>query len=369
MMKKRIYIEGSVLQHEATGIAKYLKCIYKEYEKSEAAADIFIYNASLPKLLLLLNSNKLNIIYNLIFLHVVFPLILIYSRFGIVHLPWNGRGPWFIPKKHSVVSTVHDVLPCTIQGYFTSARQLGRYKKKIALSLRRSDIVVTDSVYSKNSIFKHFGYDESYVVPLASTIEFDINAKLPDTRQFDCSYYVYVGGYDKRKGLDCLLQAHKLYAKSTSNPALLIMIGKVYYHSQEFYDECNDMKTSGLLLETGYISDHELAALLLKAKALVYPSRYEGFGLPPLEAMGLGCPVLTTHQTSLKELCSGATLELPNVNDTSDFAERIKQIVHDDKLREQLRKNGTIRAEQYTWKQSAKKFSQCLNLLRNNDYH
>lgn len=368
-MKKRIYIEGSVLQNEATGIAKYVKCLYKEIEAYQPQIDVKIYNDGLPKLLLIVKSNKLNALYNLFFLHMVFPAILFFSRSGIVHLPWNGKGPTFIPKKHNIVSTIHDVLPCVIPGYISSERQFGTYQKRTQFCLRRSDIVMTDSKYSKESIREHFGYEASYVVPCASTLTLDGDVKLPDTIRTDYSYYVYVGGFDMRKGLDYLLEAHKLYASDTPNAAKLVMIGKVNYHSREFYEKYNAMIKSGLLLETGYVTDSELAALFLNAKALVYPSMYEGFGLPPIEAMGLGCPVLTTHQTSLKELCAGATLEIPDIVDTSDFSQRIQQIVHDEKLRNRLRTAGAVRAGQYSWKKSAVKFIKHLNTLHSNGYN
>ena len=357
------------MQYDATGIAKYIECLYAAMRGTDLPIKIKFYNSKLPKLLNASNHGKFVKLYNFLMLHFCFPIYLFFAPRGILHLPWNGNGPWYIIKKHRVISTIHDVLPCIMPGYFNSVSEYRKYRKKILVSLRRSDLVMTDSTYSKDSINEYFNFKKSCVISLASTLSTHeiINKKY---EMHDLGpYYVYVGGYDKRKGLDELLRAHELYTKSTVDPVKLVMIGKVNFYSESFREQYNNMKNAGLLLEAGYVSDNELITLYTNARALVYPSRYEGFGLPPLEAMGLGCPVLTTHQTSLKELCYGATLELPDVNDTTDFAERIEQIVHNEKLRAQLREKGAIRAEQYTWKKSAENFSKCLNAVCNYDYN
>src|SRR5262249_57989200 len=99
---------------------------------------------------------------------------------------------------------------------------------------------------------------------------------------------------------------------------------------------------------TGYVSDDQLPCLYAGALALVYPSLYEGFGLPPLEAMACGTPVVTSNNTSLPEVCAGAAV-LVDPGDVDSIAQGIIQVAEDEALRKNLRGLGLERARQFTW--------------------
>jgi glycosyltransferase involved in cell wall biosynthesis len=101
------------------------------------------------------------------------------------------------------------------------------------------------------------------------------------------------------------------------------------------------------------VSDSELRALYENAACFVYPSFYEGFGFPPLEAMACGCPVIVSKASSLPEVCGDAALYCDPKN-SKDIAEKIQRVVHDETLRAEMRKKGLARAELYSWERCAK---------------
>lgn len=103
----------------------------------------------------------------------------------------------------------------------------------------------------------------------------------------------------------------------------------------------------------GYVSDAELRALYEHAACFVYPSFYEGFGLPPLEAMACGCPVIVSNAASLPEVCGDAALYC-NPCSPEDIAEKISLLMADPRLREDLRQKGLERAKQFTWEKCAR---------------
>lgn len=103
----------------------------------------------------------------------------------------------------------------------------------------------------------------------------------------------------------------------------------------------------------GYVTDEELKALYEEAIGFIYPSLYEGFGLPPLEAMACGCPVIVSNVASLPEVCGDAALYVDPYN-PEDIAEKMKLLLSDDKLREELRRKGLERAKMFSWEKCAK---------------
>ncbi|MDF9298573.1 glycosyltransferase family 4 protein [Geobacillus stearothermophilus] len=103
----------------------------------------------------------------------------------------------------------------------------------------------------------------------------------------------------------------------------------------------------------GYVTDEELKALYEKAAGFIYPSFYEGFGLPPLEAMACGCPVIVSNVASLPEVCGDAALYVDPYS-PEDIAEKIKLLLSDDKLREELKRKGLERAKLFSWEKCAK---------------
>ena len=272
-----------------------------------------------------------------------------------IHFPWNGGLP-LLPLSGRVVVTLHDVLPLEIPGFFTSVNALRRYRNERARDLRRAHLVVTDSEYSRHRICEEFQGGHDPKVLLLGSLD-----KLPrKTAPLPVPYFIYVGGYDPRKGLSLLVRRHIKLWNAARLCSPLVLTGYPVYHDPDFYRLVKEGIAAGHLIECGQLTDEDLATWLSHARALLYPSCFEGFGLPPLEAMSLGCPVLTTPFTSLPEICGDAVL-YANPSDEQAWNTAWCRLENDAILRRDLSEKGRQRAGLFSWKSSAEKLLQLLD--------
>jgi glycosyltransferase involved in cell wall biosynthesis len=164
-------------------------------------------------------------------------------------------------------------------------------------------------------------------------------------------YILYVGTLEPRKNLTMLIRAFDKAAKAL--PDLhLVLAGRRGWMAQSIFDEFEKRNLLGRVHITGYVQDEHLPALYRQAAAFVYPSLYEGFGLPPLEAMSSGTPVIVSHSSSLPEVVGDAGLYV-NPLDTEELAEAIEAVAGDSQLSQSLREKGLQRAPQFSWKKTA----------------
>ena len=135
----------------------------------------------------------------------------------------------------------------------------------------------------------------------------------------------------------------------------MVLTGTPRYYSDAFRTLINTGKELGIVREAGYVDEHMLVDLLRRALALVYPSRFEGFGLPPLEAMTAGCPVITTRHTSLPEVCGDAVLYV-EPDDHAEFGNALIAVEQNAGLREDLRARGYKQSKTFSWDHAATMF-------------
>jgi glycosyltransferase involved in cell wall biosynthesis len=164
-------------------------------------------------------------------------------------------------------------------------------------------------------------------------------------------YLLYVGNAYPHKNLEGLIKAYAEIEKEIKNLSL-VLVGKEDY----FYNRLKQLAKnfSSNIIFPGFVPDSELAALYQNATAYVFASFYEGFGLPPLEAMAHGLPVVSSSKTCLPEVLGDAALYF-NPDDKEDMKNKIKQIIQDEKLRENLRSRGYLQAKKYSWQECAEK--------------
>lgn len=276
------------------------------------------------------------------------------QRAGVVHFPWSGGVPAGL-SDCVVVTTIHDVLPLEMPGGFKTPRDEERYRHDRQRDIDRSHILFTDSEYSKRQLQGNFSFrSEPIVNYFGPTLE--SNGKDPPDRDAaESPYLLYLGGYDRRKGIVELLQVFLELRRQEKLRCRLLLAGKSHYFSEELRRLIVAGKESGSVRELGYLPDSQLVALLRNALALVYPSRYEGFGLPPLEAMHAGCPVVTTSRTAIPEVCGDAALYIdPGAG--AEFGEALVAVENDAALRARLREAGFRQARKFTWEKAATTF-------------
>jgi len=276
-----------------------------------------------------------------------------------VHFPWNGSVPNGLARTN-VVTTLNDVLPLAIPGFFKSTQEEKTYRSKVQKDIDRTDLLITISDYSKSEIIDNFKLKtEPVVVPLGPTLN-SKGASLYSDPGHTSDYFIYVGGYDPRKGIEKLLKVFIGLHRDNRLTSKLVLTGSKNYFSNDFKQLIEEGVRRGVVVEKGYVQDKDLVQLIAGAIALIYPSKYEGFGLPPLEAMTLGCPVMTTKYTAVPEVCGDAAL-YADPEDHIEFANGIVTLERDEQLRLNLKTAGYKQAAKFSWEVSAAKFMTSLS--------
>ncbi len=272
---------------------------------------------------------------------------------AIAHFPWNGPVPFSM--KIPVAMTLHDVLPLEISGYFgRNPLRRWAFTHRTQQNISRCNTIFTDSDYSKKMILTKFRVKREPVVNyFGATLEIPENSKRGNSN--NSNFFVYVGGYDPRKGIMPMLKTFIELRVQKRIESRLIMTGSPNYFSDELRKLLIQSEKAGFVEQRGYVSDSELVDLYLNARGLIYLSKYEGFGLPPLEAMHVGCPVVTTMGTSLPEVCGDAVLYVdPDVN--QQVANAIEALEKSQGLRSLLVEKGIKQARKFSWEKCASIF-------------
>jgi glycosyltransferase involved in cell wall biosynthesis len=258
-----------------------------------------------------------------------------------------NTAPLFYSNK---VVTVHDI--SFVRGNWHSKRFKMFYKSIIPLILKNSKHVITVSEFSKREIMDVYHIEDKkisviYNAPFASAVSYTVNNSIKKK-----PYILSVGSIDARKNLKRLIKA---FLTLNNDDITLCLIGQ--YNSNfkidpELDQLINNNKKNVFFL--GYVTDEELLELYQNALMFVYPSLYEGFGLPPIEAMANNCPVITSNVSSLPEVCGKGALYFDPLN-INDIAEKIKAMIANTKLRENYIFEGKLNAEKYSWQISGQK--------------
>jgi glycosyltransferase involved in cell wall biosynthesis len=266
-----------------------------------------------------------------------------------------------VVKRARRVVTIHDMTVVLFPEWHPQVR-VNSMTHEIARSLEIADHILADSAATRDDIVKHFSVrsERISVVPLAADRSF---RPLPveETQQVLSSwglvpdgYLLFMGTIEPRKNLLRLLQAVEL-AGSRIGP--LVIVGADGWGSEEVARRIEQLQRAGRLSYLGYVPDDVRPALINGARGFVYPSLYEGFGLPVLEAMACGVPVLASNVASLPEVVGEAGL-LVDPCDVDAIARGMVRLWQDEALRNELSRRGLERARGFSWEKTA---SQTLN--------
>lgn len=230
-------------------------------------------------------------------------------------------------------------------------------------SCKRADAIVTDSESSKKDIVRYLNVspDKITVMPSGVDLRYFHNKysdeeilKIKKKYHIRDEYFLYLGTLEPRKNIPNLLRAYKKLLDIDLKgviPQLVIAGGKGWLFDSIF-ETVKELNIEGNVLFTGYMEADEVPKIMCGAVAFVFPSIYEGFGIPPLEAMACGTPVITSNLSSLPEVVGDAGI-LVDPTSVDEICCAMKRIVTDEGLRHDLIEKGLARAQRYTWKNSA----------------
>lgn len=166
-------------------------------------------------------------------------------------------------------------------------------------------------------------------------------------------FVLFIGTIEPRKNVHALVEAVKKYRQHSRDDVHLVLAGKWGWRSEELKKRLHKKDVSGWIHELDYINAEDRAALYRSATALTWPSLYEGFGLPILEAMACGTPIITSYTSSLPELTQDSALLIDPFN-VNDLADALMGLLRSQALQQRCREKGLARARQFSWEQAAR---------------
>ena len=261
-----------------------------------------------------------------------------------------------------VVVTIHDLIPLAVPGYHRS-RQSALYSRLMRATCRRAGVIITVSEHSKRDIVRLLGIPEDQIRVTYEAADERFNAKpepgeaerLRAAYSLPEKYLLYLGGAERRKNIETLIRAWAAAGAPRREGIKLVVVADFPRPDRLYLDIPKLIEESSVqqdVLVLRIVDEADKPALYRGAVAFCFPSRYEGFGLPILEAMACGTPVLSSDATSLPEVAGDAALLLPP-DDVSSWAEAIVQVCSSEAERKRLGEAGPGRAARFSWRQTA----------------
>ena len=262
---------------------------------------------------------------------------------------FTGLGPLLIRKK---IMTIHDLAFMANPDWYSRSYRLW-YRLMTPLCVATSMKILTVSEFSKSEIVRRLSIDDrkiSVIYNAVSSLFCVSDSSHRNAREVTGEKYILaVSSIDPRKNFSMLLKAFA--QMDDKNIKLYIVGGQANIYSTSIKELCDNIPTDRIKW-LGRITDSELKEYYMNACCFIYPSLYEGFGIPPLEAMACGTPTIVSDIPPLREICSNASLYICPL-DTEDIAKKIMLLVSDIKLREKLRIAGYNQYKKFAWKDSA----------------
>jgi glycosyltransferase involved in cell wall biosynthesis len=256
--------------------------------------------------------------------------------------------------------TIHD-LSLLLHPETHEAARVRRARRRLPLMLRAARLVITPTESVRREVCEHLHLrpERVFAVPEAARAVFRpmTPAKTLDARKrlgVEEDFLLFVGTIEPRKNLPILLEAYAELLRSAYTRARLVIAGQRGWLTGELFERLGESGLADRVIFTGYLTDEELCALYSSCSAFVYPSLYEGFGLPPLEAMACGAPVIASRIASLSEVCGEAAIYF-EPRDASRLAEQMSKLLFDEKERGRLALEGRKRAAEFSWERAARR--------------
>lgn len=264
--------------------------------------------------------------------------------------------PMLMRSKTKVVTTLHDVaFKHRPETYTPSAVQ--RQDLAVRRAVKRANRILTPSEATKLDLAEFYNVDfgRVTVTHLAPTMPTTGSADALERLQLRPNlYFMFISRLEAKKGVVDLIRAFTLLKQRLGhgNPHQLALVGSFGFGSDAIKQAINDSGVADEIRVLGYVPDDDVATLLRNALCLVMPSRAEGFGIPVVEAMAAGCPVIASNIPVLQEVC-GEACAMSRVADVSSLLDVMQRMVFDGGMREKLIADGNERAKAFSWEKAA----------------
>jgi glycosyltransferase involved in cell wall biosynthesis len=363
-----IGISTSVIQRGKTGIAHYLFSLLAELKQftDEHTFTLFVLEEDLPLFDFLEGSMEIvqvaekhrAPIANILWHQTTLPRLAGQLSLDAIHVPSYRRLIFRAPC--AKIGTIHDLAPFHVRGKYDIARMLyGRYvARRLA---RRQDAIITVSQATANDVHRFFaipknkidvvhnGLNHRRFQPVATSEDdsvlqhFNLNAP----------YFLYVARLEHPgKNHVRLIDAFTNFKIATKSNHLLVLGGADWHGAEAIHRAAELSPFSKDIRRGGYISDAQLPSLYRRATAMVYPSLFEGFGMPPVEAMACNCPVICSDRGSLAEIAAPAACIVDPEN-IPQISEALRRVAIDSQFADNLRRIGLKHAARFNWKHAA----------------
>lgn len=358
-MKPKILIDTISLLSPLTGIGRYTFEVSDYLKNKKEFKSNYFYGYYSDKLMQN-GENNVKVVKSFVakiplLKKIVRKLIFIFSKYYTpsFDLYWQ---PNFIPidgiKAKKIVTSVHD-FSFLLHRDFHPKERVEYFDKYFFKNVSKSDIVITGSKYSKQEILDRLDFEDQKVRVIYHGINHNIFKVYTDIKldfEIPKKFILSVGSIEPRKNLLGLLQAYNLLSDAIKAEYKLVLVGFKGWENSEIMELIDKNKENIHYL--GFVSDEELAKVYNLATCFVFPSFYEGFGLPPIEAMACGTPVVTSNLTSMPEVCLDAGIYFDPYN-IDEMKEKIELLLGDASLQSRMIEKGLQRANEFTWEKSA----------------
>jgi len=327
----KLIFDIRVLTHKNyTGIENYTKYIL------ENISDKIDMNIAKPT-----TTNKYLV-------HLWTHLVLPFKSGDVLFCPANSA-PIFVPKSKKLVITIHDIAFLTYKKSFSKFFYL-YYSFLAPGNLKRADKIITISEASKKEIVRFFPEieDKISVIALGIDEKYKVLKDLKKKKQI-----LYVGSINERKNLVGAIEAFEKLPKELDYT--LVIVGNffdVFSLSNKMQEVLDRAKKNNKIVFKQGLDDEELITEYNALTLLLFPSFYEGFGLPPLEAMACGTPVITSNLSSMPEVCGDAALYV-DPYDVEDIKNKIEMLIKNENLQKELIQKGLQRVKGFTWEKAS----------------
>jgi len=346
---------------ENTGLDRYSKCLFEHLNKMDKH-NFYIFYRNKVKY----RGSIKNKIVNNCWEQVILPLKAFVNKLDILHTIKNSGLPMIHFNSTRYILSICDIIPLKFpQQYLPDSVQRKIYKYRLKLSIKSADKIVTLSQFSKKDIISTLSVPERDIEVIYPGVDnffkhIDDNELLERVKNRYSggeSFILGLGADEPRKNNILLIKAFwKLKEIKDYRKYKLIIVGRRWIYGNKDMGRILSRMPASIrsdIIFTGEVTDVELLMLYNTAEVFVFPSVYEGFGLPVLEAMACGTPVITSNTTSLIEVVGDSAAVVINPYDDELLTQKIVEVIEDNNLRHQLIKKGYERVQLFSWERAA----------------